>query len=147
MKEGMRLHPIVGQVLERCVPKGGDNLCGHYLPEGTVVGIHAWVIHHDPNIFGEDHEDFRPERWIDNSTEKLKTMEKCFLAFGAGSRVCLGIHLSMMEMGKLIPAILHNFQLEWAYPEKDWKLETVWFTKQTDLFVRLKTRQKMNAKA
>ncbi|UKZ66518.1 uncharacterized protein TrAtP1_007692 [Trichoderma atroviride] len=120
MKEGMRLHPIVGQVLERCVPKGGDFLSGHYLPEGTVVGIHAWVIHHDPSIFGEDHEDFRPERWIENSAEKLKNMEKCFLAFGAGSR------------------------LEWAYPEKDWKLETVWFTKQTDLFVRLKARQKAN---
>ena len=36
---------------------------------------------------------FLPERWLRKGTEKL-TM----CAFGAGSRICLGVHLAYMEM-------------------------------------------------
>ena len=62
------------------VPDGGAELCGHFLPAGTVVGMHAWVIHRDTSIFGEDAESFRPERWLDAEPEALKKMERAFLS-------------------------------------------------------------------
>jgi hypothetical protein len=37
------IHPVVGLIIERCVPKGGIVLGGHYLPEGTIVGMNPWV--------------------------------------------------------------------------------------------------------
>lgn len=37
------MHPAVGLLLERHVPKGGTELAGQYLPEGTIVGVNPWV--------------------------------------------------------------------------------------------------------
>lgn len=110
MKEAMRLHAGVGYPLERLVPKGGAELCGVYLPGGTRVGINPWVVHMDKEIYGEDAAEFRPERWLKASAEKLKLMDRSFLAvrltpkffplsttesadmtqFGAGTRTCIG---------------------------------------------------------
>ncbi len=37
------MHPVVGLIIERCVPKDGVVLGGHYLPGGTIVGMNPWV--------------------------------------------------------------------------------------------------------
>jgi cytochrome P450 len=80
IKESLRLHPGVGYPLERVVPKGGATLCGIDIPAGTVVGMHAWVIHHNRNVFGEDADEFRPERWLESGSGQLKKMERCFMS-------------------------------------------------------------------
>ena len=84
IKESLRLHPSVSYPLERIVPDGGAELCGKFIPAGTVVGVHAWVVHRDEDVFGEDVEAFRPERWIDVEPEQLRRMERAFLAVSAG---------------------------------------------------------------
>lgn len=80
MKEAMRIHPAVAYPLERLVPKCGAKLCGVHLPGGTRVGINASVVHMNKDVFGEDVDEFRPERWLDADVEQLKIMEKSFLA-------------------------------------------------------------------
>ncbi|GME36077.1 FAD binding domain protein [Neofusicoccum parvum] len=140
MKEAMRMHPGVGFVLERVVPAQGDTLCGIDIPGGTVVGMNAWVIHHDRTVFGNDADVFRPERWLEAPPEQLRVMERCFLSFGAGSRSCIGKNISIMEMGKLVPRILRAFDIEWASTADDWTVETYWFSKQTNFIARFKQR-------
>lgn len=140
IKESLRLHPGVSYPLERIVPSGGAYLCGHHLPAGTAVGVHAWVVHRDTRIFGDDANEFRPERWIDSDMEKMKQMNRAFLAFGAGSRTCLGKHISMLEMTKLVSQLLRKFDFEWASGEEDWRISGSWFAKQTGLHLRLKTK-------
>lgn len=78
IKEALRLHPGVSLPLERVVPEEGAELCGVFLPGGTVVGIHAWVIHHNEDIFGKDTYTFRPERWLEADAGQLKMMERSF---------------------------------------------------------------------
>lgn len=90
MKEAMRLHPAVGFLLERVVPSEGVTISGQRIPGGTVVGANPWVLARDPNVYGADVDAFRPERWLDASTEALKLMDRNFLAFGIGSRTCIG---------------------------------------------------------
>ncbi|KAM5344512.1 hypothetical protein ACJ41O_013048 [Fusarium nematophilum] len=96
IKEAMRMHPSVGMLLERHVPKGGATICGRFFPEGYVVGINPWVVGRNRGVYGEDADVFRPERWIEANAEQLKEMERSSLAFGAGSRVCIGKNISMM---------------------------------------------------
>lgn len=79
IKEAMRMHPGVSLPLERIVPLGGTKLCGTYLPAGTVVGVNAAVIHRDRTIFGEDADDFRPERWLKDGQESARRMERYLL--------------------------------------------------------------------
>jgi len=80
MKEALRVHPAVGFPLERYVPPEGVELCGHSLPGGTNVSVSAPVIHMNREIYGEDAEEFRPERWLEASPDQLKLMDRCFLA-------------------------------------------------------------------
>lgn len=92
LKEGMRIHPSVGLLLERHVPKGGAVISGTWIPEGTKVGVNAWVLHFDEKVF-EEPERFSPERWLTGDEKKLAEMEKSFFAFGAGSRYVVDFRL------------------------------------------------------
>lgn len=111
IKEALRCHPAAGLPLERVVPAQGAQICGRFFPAGTVVGCSAWTIHRNTRIFGEDVEDFRPERWIDGTEKELTDRNNCLFSFGAGARTCVGKHISFLEMYKLIPAILRSFEV------------------------------------
>ncbi|KAF5610572.1 cytochrome p450 oxidoreductase [Fusarium tjaetaba] len=141
MKEAMRCCPGVSYPLERVVPAGGAQLCGVHIQEGTVVGINPVVIHRDPSIFGPDAQEFNPERWLGSDTENIKNMDRHLMTFGYGSRTCIGKNISIMEMGKLIPAILRNFDLEWASKDREWVIKNYWFARQEGLICRLTWRK------
>lgn len=90
IKEAMRMHPAVGMLLERVVPEGGLRIAGTCLPGGTIVGINPWVLHRDKAIYGDDADEFRPERWIEADAETLKVMDRSFLAVSSTlSRITL----------------------------------------------------------
>ncbi|KAL4953679.1 cytochrome P450 [Aspergillus filifer] len=109
VKESLRINPSVGLPLVRVVPPGGVTLCGKFFPAGTVVGVNSWVAHHNTSIFGADAESFRPERWLEGATPE---MERYFMPFGLGSRTCQGKNISLLEMGKLIPQLVRNFDFD-----------------------------------
>ncbi|KIV87915.1 hypothetical protein PV11_03431 [Exophiala sideris] len=160
IKETLRCHPAAGLTLERIVPAGGVTLCGQFIPAGTIVGCNAWTVHRD-SLFGERTEEFRPQRWLDASLEQRRLMESSIFSFGAGARTCIGKNISLLEIYKLVPAVLMRFEvslstvptlsqeyadkaypkLELADPSKPWKLHNAWFIKQEGFEVRLKTRK------
>lgn len=111
IKEALRCHPAVGLVLERIVPPSGVTVAGTFLPGGTNVGCSAWTVHRDKNIFGPDPDVFRPERWIEASEAKKSEMNSYLFAFGAGARTCSGKNISLLEMHKLVPAVLKSFEV------------------------------------
>jgi cytochrome P450 len=141
LKEAMRIHPSTGLLLERHVPAGGATICGEHIPGGTIVGINAWVLHYDEKVFPEP-EKFIPERWLDSDKKKLAEMEKSFFSFGAGSRTCVGKNISLMEMTKIIPQMLREYEIILAHPEKDWKMKNRWFVQQSGLDCILKKRER-----
>ncbi|TKX26893.1 cytochrome P450 monooxygenase-like protein 5 [Elsinoe australis] len=138
ISEALRLHPAVGMALPRVVPENGRTLAGVFLPEGTVVGMNAWVIHRDPAIWGKDVDAFRPERWL---TGNKGDMERCFLAFGGGARLCIGKNISLMEMSKLIPLLFDRFDIEMENPDQGLTESCAWFVKQEGLVVRMRPKK------
>lgn len=67
------------------VPQGGDIFKGVSFPEGTRIGYCAWGIFWREDIWGEGIDEFRPERWIEASPERLKEMDGTLdLIFGYG---------------------------------------------------------------
>ncbi|KAF9875111.1 hypothetical protein CkaCkLH20_07377 [Colletotrichum karsti] len=119
IKESLRVHPATGFTMPRVVPEGGRQLAGSFLPEGTVVGINAWVAHHNEEVFGHDAAQFRPERWIDSSKEQKSAMESYFFTFGQGSRTCIGKNISLLEVSKAIPRMIQEFDFI-LEKEDDW---------------------------
>ena len=60
--------------------------------------------------------------------------------FGMGSRTCIGKNISLLEMAKLIPQLVRNFDIELVNPDKEWKTTNKWFVKQGDFFCKVRLR-------
>ena len=144
IKEALRLHAATGLPLWRVVPAGGAQISGRFFPEGTVVGINTWTAHYNEDVWGSDAAQFRPERWIEakEDSDRLKRMEAYYMPFGLGSRTCLGRHVSELEMSKLIPRLVRDFNFELEKPTKTWTTENYWFVKPMDFNVKVKMRQR-----
>ncbi|KAH8900670.1 cytochrome P450 [Thozetella sp. PMI_491] len=94
--ETLRLYGAAPGSLPRVVPGDGADLGGHFLPGGTVVSTQAFTLHRDPDIF-PDPLRFDGYRFF-NKAAMSPTQKIAFSPFGAGSRICLGIHLAWMEL-------------------------------------------------
>ncbi|KAL2799010.1 cytochrome P450 [Aspergillus keveii] len=153
IKEALRCHPAAGLPLERVAPAGGitigaverdrdgDRDVRHWIPGGTIIGCSAWTVHLDEGVFGACPEQFRPERWIEASTEQQREMSSCLFSFGSGTRSCIGKNISLLEMYKLVPAVLGKYEIVLADKRADWKIHNAWFVKQSGFKVRLRTRR------
>lgn len=102
IKEGLRIYPPVTGLMLKEVPKGGDTLNGVFVPEGAEIGYCAWGLHHSKEIFGEDADMFRPERWLEVEGEKLKVMNSTVeLVFNYGKWQCPGKSVAVIELNKV----------------------------------------------
>ncbi|KJZ79690.1 Benzoate 4-monooxygenase [Hirsutella minnesotensis 3608] len=101
INEALRLHSTSGIGLPREVPPGspGVTILGQYYPPGTILSVPTYTIHHSKEIWGEDADDFKPERW-EVATPRQKT---AFIPFSHGPRSCVGRNVAELEM-KLIAA-------------------------------------------
>lgn len=75
LREAMRVRPAVGLNITRIVPKEGTELDGHAFAAGTRIAVNGWVLHRDHKTFGEDADDFRPERWLEDE-ERARVMDR-----------------------------------------------------------------------
>lgn len=106
IKEGLRVHPPVTDILPKVVPPEGDTveIEGEmvFIPGGTNVGYAAWAVQRNKKVFGEDAEVFRPERWLESSGKALELMMKAHdYTFGYGKWGCLGKNVALMELDKV----------------------------------------------
>ena len=101
VREALRLQPPTPMILPRYVGEGGMSVEGLEIPEGTEIGANPWVIHRDPQIFGDEVDEYRPERWLEDE-DRLKVMNKYDFTWGYGSRKCVGKHIAMMDGKKFV---------------------------------------------
>ncbi|KUI52982.1 Pisatin demethylase [Cytospora mali] len=118
IQEGLRMHPPFCLPLERVVPKGGLVIGGTFFPEGTVVGMSPYVANRHRPTFGEDAEVWNPDRWMVAKDLKQKR-EAAIMTFGAGRRVCLGRHIAMLELKKIVPALVLRYEFELLDPKSN----------------------------
>ena len=108
--EGLRKFPPLTQLRERIVPPEGDEIQGHRIPGGTFIGLNAWGTQLD-EVYGEDPEAFRPERWLIDDEARLSAMFQTHeLIFSHGSSKCFGMPIAMMMLSKTIFEVSHSSQ-------------------------------------
>ncbi|KJX98482.1 hypothetical protein TI39_contig410g00008 [Zymoseptoria brevis] len=115
------------------VPPGGSQICGYFFPAGTCVGANAWTVHRNPHTWGEDVDEFCPERWLESSKEDLSRMNEGYMPFGLGSRTCIGKNISLLEMSKVITQLYRKFEFDFPNPAAptDRKTNNAFFVKQS----------------
>ncbi|RIB14966.1 cytochrome P450 [Gigaspora rosea] len=82
-------------------------ISNHLIPKDTIVSASLWKLHRSKQIWGQDVDEFVPERWFDLDP---KIRSDAYYPFGNGSRLCIGINFAMMEMRIIISALIGNFE-------------------------------------
>jgi cytochrome P450 len=91
IQETLRLHPPVPTngrqaIRNTTLPVGGgkDGTEPVAVRKGQVVAFCVYAMHRRKDIWGEDAEEFKPERWDG------RKMDWSYLPFSGGPRICLG---------------------------------------------------------
>uniref|UniRef100_A0ACD5XA17 Uncharacterized protein n=1 Tax=Avena sativa TaxID=4498 RepID=A0ACD5XA17_AVESA len=113
VKETLRLHPPVTLLLPR-ETAGRVDIGGYDVPAGTRVLGNAWAIGRDPSSWGEDAEEFVPERF-EWSEVDFRGAHFELLPFGAGRRICPGLAMGVANVEFTLANMLFGF--DWALPE------------------------------
>lgn len=65
----------------------------------------------------------------------------CKQQFGAGPRACIGKHISLMEMWKVVADTVRTFDFQLEDPGEAWKLYGSWFVKQGPIPMMFRRRR------
>jgi hypothetical protein len=97
VKEILRWRPITPMITPHRSAED-DWYEGMFIPKGTICLANAWHMNHDPEIFGQNAEDFDPGRYLDASGDiapGVSDLKKDgHFSYGFGSRVCVGRHMA-----------------------------------------------------
>ncbi|XP_039173356.1 cytochrome P450 CYP72A219 [Eucalyptus grandis] len=109
LNEVLRLYPP-GLMMMRTVQKT-TNLGDIQVRPGVVLFVPTILIHHDPEIWGDDAKEFNPERFSEGVSKATKN-KLCFLPFSWGPRNCIGQNFSFTEAKVALTLILQNFSMQ-----------------------------------
>ncbi|KAI1382089.1 cytochrome P450 [Hypoxylon crocopeplum] len=113
IKESLRLYPPVPlnnreAIKTTIFPIGGgpDGKSPILVRKGELVVFSQYVNSRKKNIYGQDADDFRPERW---ETGELDNIGWAYFPFHGGPRQCLGEDFALMEISYTIIKLLQTF--------------------------------------
>jgi len=92
LKETIRLYPPA-PMFDR-IAKEDVEIMGYAVPRGTNIFLLPYAQHRRADLF-PDPERFDPDRFLHEVEERRPRL--AYLPFGAGPRVCVGMHFSLME--------------------------------------------------
>jgi cytochrome P450 len=104
---------------------------------GLDVKMFTWVVQRDPRYFPEPLR-FRPERWLDGSTESLPPY--AYFPFGGGQRLCIGRPFALLETVLLLATIARRWRLRSIPGHRAVPLPSVTLRPRGGLPMRIDTR-------
>ncbi|KAI0141243.1 cytochrome P450 [Xylariaceae sp. FL1272] len=118
--EGMRMSPPTPGTLWRQQASAGSPLVGdgHVIPEGTMVGVNIYSLHHNEEYFPESFKN-RPQRWLDEQNmDAVRVMREAFMPFSSGPRGCAGKTMAYAETGLVIAKTIWSFDFQTSAGDK-----------------------------
>lgn len=113
IKETFRLYPP-GPLLIPHESTEDIEIDGHYIPKRTRVIVNAWALGRDIDAWGDDVEEFKPERFA-NSSVDVKGRDFQLIPFGSGRRSCPGMNLALINTRLFLAQMVHCF--DWELPD------------------------------
>jgi hypothetical protein len=112
VKETLRLYPAG--------PLGGPRkleqdatIAGYQVPKGTRVIVNMWKLHRDPQVWGDDAMDFKPERFLTTHKDfDVKGSNFELIPFSAGRRNCPGMYFALQMLHLILGNLFHCFDME-----------------------------------
>ncbi len=108
--ETLRLFHGVSQRLQRIFPDRCLQYKDWTIPPGTPISMTSVHVHENAAIFPEPYE-FNPDRWLPLDTNGIR-LQKYLVAFGKGSRYCVGAELGKAEILTAVANVFRRFGRE-----------------------------------
>ncbi|KAL2759472.1 hypothetical protein ACRALDRAFT_2055891 [Sodiomyces alcalophilus JCM 7366] len=107
--EALRLYPPVPFEIKQSM-EATTLPDGTLLPRGSVVVWCPWAMNRSRLTWGLDSDEFRPQRWLDQSGGKVITRSASeFPVFNGGPRTCLGKRMAELMATQVITVMVSNF--------------------------------------
>ncbi|KAJ3682933.1 hypothetical protein LUZ60_013160 [Juncus effusus] len=108
IQEALRLYPPGAYISRETLQE--MRLGKIIMPKGVNVYAPTSTLHHDPEIWGKDVDEFNPERFS-NGIMGACQPPHMYVPFGAGARTCLGQNFAMIELKIVLSVIISKFEL------------------------------------
>ncbi|XP_014554309.1 hypothetical protein COCVIDRAFT_39745 [Bipolaris victoriae FI3] len=122
INETLRLYPPVPSntrvaVRDTVLPRGGgpNGEDPIHVPSGGVVIYSVFAMHRRKDLFGQDAEEFRPERW---DSRKFSWE---YIPFNGGPRICLGQQYAITEASLVLIRFAQEFSTICGEDSTEWK--------------------------
>lgn len=136
LNEALRLYPTAPEF--SLFAKEDVTIGGKYLIKNkTDVTVLLPQLHRDKEAWGEDAEQFRPERFEDMS----KIPDGAYKPFGNGQRACIGMQFALHEATLVLGMLLQNFELL-EHTVYKLKIKQTLTLKPDDFTIRVRLRER-----
>lgn len=105
LRESFRLSPST-PLFPRFVADSGIVFSGLTIPPGTEVASSPWITMRDPDMYGQDSDSYRPERWLEVAPAQRREWDIYDFHWGYGNRLCMGKYIAIMEIYKVAFEVL-----------------------------------------
>ncbi|KAM5346071.1 hypothetical protein ACJ41O_009076 [Fusarium nematophilum] len=129
VKETLRFWPITKPGMNHASTED-DWYNGYFIPKGSVVMLNWWAIHYDDNRW-KDPDTYDPTRYLSDpytSAESVNLSDgnaRDHFAYGAGRRICSGMHLAQNSLFINMARTLWAFNIKCAKGEDGREIEPV----------------------
>ncbi|OVA09344.1 Cytochrome P450 [Macleaya cordata] len=103
LNEVLRLYPPTTTLIRTTYKK--IKLGNTYIPSSVQLFTPVHMLHQDPDLWGEDANEFNPERFPEGIGKASKD-QLSFFSFGWGPRICIGQNFAMIEVKVALSMIL-----------------------------------------
>ncbi|KKA18357.1 Fatty acid hydroxylase [Rasamsonia emersonii CBS 393.64] len=149
LRESLRLRPTAAAITVEPHPtKNHEDPVtlgkGKYaLEKGERVVILLAKLHRDPEVYGPDADEFKPERMLDENFEKLP--KHAWKPFGNGMRACIGRPFAWQEALLVVAILLQNFNFQLDDPSYTLRINETLTVKPKDFQMRATLREGLKA--
>ena len=128
LNEVQRLYPSAPEndrqaMTDTILPLGGgpDQKSPVFVKKDSIVHWSSFALHRRKDLYGDDAEEFRPERWLDapDGTKGLRVSWE-YIPFNGGPRVCIGQQFALMEVSYLTVRLVREFASIEAVEKRPW---------------------------
>ncbi|RDX46459.1 cytochrome P450 [Lentinus brumalis] len=141
-RESLRLYPpasLVSKsprqdtVLPLCNPirgADGQEIQQIHIPKGTNVIIGVQAMNRAKELWGEDADEFKPERWLSDLPgsviqARIPGVYSNMMTFLGGGRACIGFKFAQLDMKVFLSILLENFAFELSDNPIHWNYASI----------------------
>ncbi|KAK7466278.1 hypothetical protein VKT23_005006 [Stygiomarasmius scandens] len=105
----------------------GTSISEVHLPKNTYILVSALNSNRNPEIWGPDALEWKPERWLSPLPNELieahlPGVYSHLMTFNAGGRACIGFKFSQMEMKAVLAMLIAKFKFSPSEKKTFWQL-------------------------